>query len=180
MWKDILGFEGYYQVNENGEILNVKTGKLRSLKPKKNGYVSVDLYKDGRAQWKRVHILVAQAFIPNPNNYPVVMHKDNNKSNNCVSNLKWGTISQNTKEAYEGGLFIHNKLLKYKVYNEEIGFSKEYIGAKAIVDELGIPKNMITYYSHNPDKKMIRPPFWGFQIEVVGRVADMERSTTIL
>lgn len=180
MWKDILGFEGYYQINENGEVLNVKTGKLRSLRVKKNGYVDVDLYKDGEIQWKRVHVLVAEAFIPNPENYPIVMHKDNNKANNHVSNLKWGTISQNTKDAYDDGLFIHNKLLKYRVYNKDTGFSKEYVGADAIVKELGISKNTVSYYSKNPDKKMVRQPFRGFQIEIIGRVADMERSTTIL
>lgn len=180
MWKDILGFEGYYQINEKGEILNVKTGKLRSLRVKKNGYIDVDLYKEGKVQWKRVYILVAQAFIPNPNNYPIVMHKDNNKSNNYVSNLQWGTISQNTKDAYNDRLFVHNKLLKYRVFNKETGFDKEYIGAKSIIDELGMSQDMITYYSHHSDKKMIRKPYRGFQIEIIGRVADMERSTTIL
>lgn len=180
MWKDILGFEGYYQINENGEVLNVKTGKLRSLRVKKNGYIDVDLYKNGEVQWKRVHVLVAEAFIPNPENYPIVMHKDNNKANNHVSNLKWGTISQNTKDAYDDGLFIHNKLLKYRVYNEDTGFSKEYVGAEAIVKELGISKNTVSHYSKNPNKKMVRQPLRGFQIEIIGRVADMERSTTIL
>jgi len=53
---------------------------------------------------KRVHRLVAEAFIPNPNNYPIVMHLDNCKTHNNVNNLKWGTIQENTLQAYEDGL----------------------------------------------------------------------------
>lgn len=69
-----------------------------------NGYIVIDLYKNGVVQWFRVHRLVAQAFIPNPNNLPIVMHLDNNKSNNHFSNLKWGTISENTKQAFDDKL----------------------------------------------------------------------------
>lgn len=180
MWKPIKGFEGYYEVSDKGEIRNIKTGKLKSLRIKKNGYIDIDLYKNGEVSWKRVHILVAEAFIPNPNNYPIVMHKDNNKSNNCVENLEWGTISKNTKDAYDNGLFIHNKLMKYLVYNNETGFKKEYIGAKSIKEDLGIGIDTIGYYARNPEKKMLRKPFKNFQIKIIGRVVNLERSTTIL
>lgn len=60
-------------------------------------------YPEGQKQ-RRVHILVAEVWIPNPNNYPIVMHKDDNKDNYCASNLEWGTISQNTKDAHSRGL----------------------------------------------------------------------------
>lgn len=53
---------------------------------------------------KRVHRLVAQAYIPNPNNYKIVGHKDNNKTNNCVTNLYWTTIQENTQKAYDDNL----------------------------------------------------------------------------
>lgn len=180
MWKDIPEYEGFYQINEFGEIKNVKTNKKRSLRIKKNGYIDVDLYKNGQVKWERVHILVAKTFIPNPNHLPIVMHKDNNKSNNCLYNLKWGTISENTKSAYDDKLFVHSKLLKYRVYNNCIGFSKEYNGAKEIQKDLGISINTICFYANHPDKKMLRKPFRGYQIEVIGKVADIERSTTIL
>ena len=65
-------------------------------------------YPEGQRQ-RRVHILVAQAFLPNPNNYTVVMHKDNNKANPEVSNLEWGTNSKNTKDAYKDGLAKNDK-----------------------------------------------------------------------
>ena len=181
MWKPIKDFEGYYEISDKGEIKNSRTGKIRKLRVKKNGYIDIDLYKPGQPPvWKRVHILVAETFIPNPNNYPVVMHKDNNKSNNCVENLKWGTISENTKNAYDDGLFVHNKLMKYLVYNIETGFAKEYIGAKSIEVDLGIGKNTVCYYANHPNKKMLRKPFKNFQIKIIGKVANLERSTTIL
>ena len=77
---------------------------------KSNGYLYVSIHsKDGKQIQRRVHILVAKAFIPNPNNYSVVMHIDNNKANPNMSNLKWGTVSQNTLDAYRDGLVINAK-----------------------------------------------------------------------
>ena len=65
-------------------------------------------YLTGR-KTKRVHRIVAEAFIPNPNNYPIVMHLDNNKKNNNINNLAWGTISQNTLSAVRDGLMVNDK-----------------------------------------------------------------------
>jgi len=117
VWKDVVGFEGYYKVSDKGEIYSVKSNKIRKLSYKKNGYVYIDLYKDGKVKYCRVHRIVADAFIPNPNNYPYVMHIDNNKSNNCAENLKWGTASDNTKQAYEDGL-LYSNIKMYCIYND--------------------------------------------------------------
>lgn len=65
-------------------------------------------YPEGQRQ-RRVHILVAEIYVPNPNNYPIVMHKDNNKENKHYTNLEWGTISQNTKDAYDRMMAINDK-----------------------------------------------------------------------
>lgn len=76
---------------------------------KHNGYLYCGItYPDGQKQ-KRVHILVAESYLPNPNNYPVVMHIDNNKANPDVNNLQWGTVSQNTKSAFDDKLQINDK-----------------------------------------------------------------------
>ena len=104
-WRDIKGYEGLYKISSNGEIYSLISGKERKLKiSKSNGYVLIDLYKDGIGKWYRVHRLVAEAFIPNPNNLPIVMHLDNNKQNNHYTNLKWGTISENTQQAFDDEL----------------------------------------------------------------------------
>lgn len=65
-------------------------------------------YPDGQKQ-RRVHRLVAEAFLPNPNNLPIVMHIDNNKQNCLLENLKWGTVQENTQQAFNDGLQINDK-----------------------------------------------------------------------
>ena len=76
---------------------------------KYNGYVYCGItYPDGNKQ-KRVHVLVAKAFLPNPDNLPIVMHKDNNKANCQLENLQWGTIAENTKNAFRDGLQVNDK-----------------------------------------------------------------------
>lgn len=67
-WRPIPDYEEYYEISEFGDIKNIKTGKIRSARiNKKHGYIDIDLYKDGHCCWKRVHRLVAEAFIPNCN-----------------------------------------------------------------------------------------------------------------
>lgn len=121
IWKPIEGYENYYQVSNfgrvrrldyyvNTSINNVKKKlfKGRILKNHKSvGYPSVNLCKDGQSKRFFIHRLVATAFLPNPNNYPVVNHKDENKTNNIVwvnedgsidlekSNLEWCTQKHN-------------------------------------------------------------------------------------
>ena len=81
----------------------------RSFINKHNGYMYSGItYPAGNKQ-RRVHILVAESWIPNPENKPIVMHIDNNKQNNSVENLKWGTISENTKQAFNDGLAVNDK-----------------------------------------------------------------------
>ena len=76
---------------------------------KNNGYLYCGITYDEGQKQRRVHILVAEAYLPNPNNYPVVMHLDNNKENCDVKNLKWGTVSENTKQAFNDKLQINAK-----------------------------------------------------------------------
>lgn len=101
IWRNIEGYEGLYQVSNQGNVrsLNYKqTGMVQVLKPGKHtrGYLLVTLYKDGKAKGCKVHRLVAQAFLPNPDNLPQVNHKDENPSNNRVENLEFCTAKYNT------------------------------------------------------------------------------------
>ena len=109
IWKDIKGYEGLYKISSLGNIFSLISGRNRKLKLSKAGYLMIDLYKNGGGKWFRVHRLVAEAFIPNPNNYPIVLHLDNNKSNNHYNNLKWGTVSENTQQAYDDNCCTVNK-----------------------------------------------------------------------
>lgn len=103
IYKDIEGFEGKYQVSNTGKVKSLnynRTGKAQilSLKSDKDGYLGIGLCKDGKCKPYKVHRLVAQAFISNPNNYPQVMHLDGNPTNNNVNNLAWGTAKMNNNE----------------------------------------------------------------------------------
>lgn len=82
----------------------------KSVFPNKhNGYLYCGITYDEGQKQRRVHILVAEAYIPNPNNYPVVMHKDNNKANCNVDNLEWGTAQENTKRACQDNLLKNDE-----------------------------------------------------------------------
>lgn len=96
IFKDIEGYEGLYQVSNMGNVKSLGNGgsnasRERILKPikLKNGYLQVGLYKEGKLKHYIIHRLVAQAFIDNPNNYPQVNHKDEDKTNNKVENLEF-------------------------------------------------------------------------------------------
>ena len=100
IWKDILGYEGLYQVSNFGriKIINYRqTGreKIMKLQLKKNNYLDIGLTKDGKTKRFLIHRLVAQAFIPNTNNLPQVNHKDEDKQNNHYLNLEWCTHEYN-------------------------------------------------------------------------------------
>lgn len=94
IWKDIEGYEGKYQVSNTGEVksLNYRgSGKTKLLRQTadKDGYKCVIFCKNGKVKGYKVHRLVAIAFIPNPNSLPIINHKDEDKTNNCVDNLEW-------------------------------------------------------------------------------------------
>lgn len=99
IWKDVVGWEGLYQVSNLGNIRTLHYTKpyLMHPKPDKYGYVSVSLVKRNslKYKWCRVHRLVAEAFIPNPDNLPQVNHKDEDKTNNRADNLEWCTALYN-------------------------------------------------------------------------------------
>lgn len=96
-WKLIEGFDGIYSVSNYGEVRNNKTGKLMKLRKNEKGYLRTNLTKNGNQKSVRVHRLVAQAFIPNPENKPQVNHIDFDRENNCVNNLEWVTNKENTQ-----------------------------------------------------------------------------------
>lgn len=88
VWKNIFDFIGY-QVSNFGRIRSLKTYKILKQHSRGNGYMSVNLSHHGKRFNFSIHRLVAEAFIPNPDNLPEVNHKDENKFNNNVTNLEW-------------------------------------------------------------------------------------------
>lgn len=100
--RDIKGFEGLYAVTSCGRVWSYRRNKFLKPVPNSKGYLFVDLYVDGKHNLRMVHRLVAEAYIPNHNNYETVDHIDNNKLNNCLNNLQWmSRIDNNSKECPE-------------------------------------------------------------------------------
>lgn len=94
--KELKDFPGYF-ITEDGKVYSTKYNKLKELKLFKNtkGYYMISLFNNGKKIHKLVHRLVAETYIPNPDNLPEVNHKDENKTNNHASNLEWITHHKN-------------------------------------------------------------------------------------
>lgn len=130
IWLDIEGYEGKYMVSNLGRVkslnyCNSNKERIMSLGNNGNGYLYASLQINHKRKNIYVHRLVAKSFIPNPNKFPVINHKDENKQNNCVDNLEWCTQKFNTRysSARKVGCFKDNKLVK--VYNALIDVVKD-------------------------------------------------------
>ena len=114
--KPIKGYENLYSVDEQGNVYSLVTTNSRRkgiLKPHpKNGYLAVNLHKDGKVKHYYIHRLVAEAFIPNPQNKPNVNHRDCDTKNNSVENLEWCTQSENILHCVRCG---RHKMPEYRV-----------------------------------------------------------------
>lgn len=114
IWKAVNGYEGIYEVSNKGSVRSLprvtcrgqkRNGKiLKLVKWGMPSYLGVYLCKDGTEKRVLVHRLIAQTFIPNPNNKPEVNHIDGDRFNNTVENLEWATPKENVRHAYDTGL----------------------------------------------------------------------------
>lgn len=111
-WKDIGSYEGLYRVSNLGKVFSVRTNKLLSLWKDKDGYLRCNLKKHSVVRQASVHRLVAEAFVPNPENKPQVNHKNGIRHDNSVHNLDWCTCLENQQHKY--------KVLGYKPSREQI------------------------------------------------------------
>lgn len=144
MYKSIKGYEGIYEINELGKIRSIdriverKDGKVRKQKGKelklnmnKDGYAIVKLRKNGVAKTWGVHRLIAEAFLPNPDNLPQIHHLNHDRNDNRIQNLKWVTISE--QRDYH---WMAARGTKLRVVGH--GIDKIFISAHEIERELGI------------------------------------------
>ena len=119
IWKDIFGYEGYYQISNFGRVKSFSYKKNRILvcSISRTGYIKYKLSKNGILKYFSCHRLVALSFIINEENKPQINHKNGIKTDNSVDNLEWCTASQNTLHSFKTGLNIPTK-------GEKNGYSK--------------------------------------------------------
>lgn len=193
IWKDIIGYEGLYQVSNLGRIKALikfnKTSKLYSsigyyrkekilkLESCKNGYLRVALYKNKIKKRFLVHRLVAQAFIINSYNKPQVNHKDGNKTNNNINNLEWTTSKENNIHAHKTGLNkgsygmvgkkgkLNKKIKIIEQYNLDNELIKKWYGFNEIQRELNIPIANI-WACCNGKRKKAKGYIWRYKEEI--------------
>jgi hypothetical protein len=179
IWKDVKGFEGYYQVSNLGKVKSLdrveyyqrkdsnkltrrsRKGKMLTTKTDRYGYEVLHLRKDGEVNiYPTVHRLVAEAFIDNPDNKPTVNHKDCDKKNNVVSNLEWNTISENTKHASDNGLLKPtvvsmkgDKNISFKMFPDVVEkmfkLLSQGIIKKDVAKEIGVTVSTVERYIKN-------------------------------
>lgn len=167
IWLKIKDYDGMYEISNLGRIKSLKRNSERilSLTKDRYGYLGVRLCKNGIMKRFKVHRLVAEYFIDNPNNLFEVNHIDGNKENNVVDNLEWSTRSQNLKHAFKlklkkgtggGGKSYGEKNGNHKLSVKDVQeIRKKYVfkskthGSTALAKEYGVNKKTILSILHN-------------------------------
>lgn len=161
VWKDIVGYEGLYQVSNHGRVKSleryvqnhgalqfheeqIKQASERKRKDGNQGYLVLQLYRDNKYKNYYVHRLVAEAFIPNLENKPTVNHINGDKHDNRVENLEWSTYKENNRHAYETGLNdeTHRRNRKGSMrvlqYDADMNLIAEYPSAREAERQTGV------------------------------------------
>lgn len=154
--RDMVGYEDRYSITEDGQVWSKLSKKFLSLHKTASGYLTFATKiggRDGVPKCFKVHRLVAEAYIPNPENKPHINHKDGNKENNSASNLEWVTTSENMRHAYATGLNEARKGFdnpKSKLSKDDIAeIRRTYIprsrvyGARALSKKFGVSHTTI-------------------------------------
>ena len=155
IWRDVVDYEGLYQVSSLGRVKSFQKGKLmiRSCTKTRQGYVIVSLMKRGiKRKIVRIHVLVARAFIPNPEGKPEVNHRFGNKLDNRVSELEWATQFENIRHACVMGLMnfgcerstakLTAEQVRY-IRRNYIPYDKDF-GVRALARKFNVHYNTIT------------------------------------
>lgn len=169
----IEGFDGYF-VTSDGKVIGKRKKNYLIPIVDKLGYQTVSLVKNGIRKNYLIHRLVAKAFIPNPNNYPVVNHKDENPSNNNVNNLEWCTVAYNNAYGTKGLRTSLHQMNRVDCSKPVIQFTKDweyvatYPSAKEAWRQTGIDRaHICACCNHYPKYHSASGYRWKWESEVV-------------
>lgn len=144
-WRIIREFPNY-EVSNFGRVRQIRNNKIIYQKNHSQGYKQVTLYNKGRVYYRYVHRLVAEAFIPNPNNLPFINHKDECKVHNYVTNLEWCTPKYNANYGTCRYRMAKKKSKKVKQYTKDGVFIKEWDSYTQAEEELNLRRGTISSY----------------------------------
>ena len=123
-----------YLITEEGDVYSRKFGKLKKMKQRTERYKAINLWNNGKEKAHYVHRLVAETYIPNPDNLPEVNHKDEDKTNNNVANLEWSTHADNVQ---------HSLARSYIVENVRTGERQTVCNLRAFCRQLGLNRSCL-------------------------------------
>lgn len=159
-YADVKGYEGFYKISSEGKLIS--PNGIKTTEITKNGYERVSLWKKGKGRHYSIHRLVAEAFIPNPLNLPMVNHIDGNKLNNKIENLEWCDAFHNMKHAYNHNL-IHLKTLRVIQYTKDFKKIKEWDSIADACRTLGINHaNVSTVCKQKTNRKYAGGYIWRY------------------
>ena len=134
--KNIKNYEGIYGITTEGDVYSYKKKMFLTPKDNGSGYMQVQLFKDGKGKNYKIHRLVAEAYLPNPENLPQINHKDENKTNNCLQNLEWCDAKYNTNYGTRNKK-VSNSLKKAILqYDLDGNFIREWLSATDVGKEV--------------------------------------------
>ena len=143
IYKDIQGYEGKYQISNLGNVYSLITNKILKPRLTLDGYYQVDLCKNGVKKHLYIHRLVAQSFLDNPKNYKIVNHKDENSTNNIVSNLEWCNSTYNNNYGNCKRKISEANSIKINQYDLQDNFIKQWNSMKEASETLKLSRGNI-------------------------------------